>query len=150
MRIEHWTHALNIISKLTIFLALIFIITIGYWLTWPYEPIKFTQEKTVLLNPNLMVKHGEPLLIEVEVDQYESGIVYSIDRRVIGENFVFALPTTSRTTEKGHFKYVNASFVIPEFIPCGHYQMKTIIKIQVNPLRTIVIERMTDQFEVYR
>lgn len=146
----NFSRGINIISKLTILASLIFVIVVGYWLTWPYEPIRFINQRTVLLNQNLMVKTGEPLLIEVEVEQYKDGVVYSIDRRLIGRDMVYVLPSTSRTTEKGYHKYVNASFLIPEFIPDGEYKIKTIIKVQVNPLRTIVIERDSETFRVYK
>jgi hypothetical protein len=150
MDLNHWTHALNIISKLTIFAALAFIILIGYWLTWPYEPIKFISEKTVLLNPDMRIKHGDPILIEVEVEQYEDGLPYTIDRRLVGQDMSYALPTTNRVTAEGYQKYVNATFTVPEFIPCGRYHIESVFKIQVNPLRTIIVRRESDSFEVYR
>lgn len=150
MELNHFNPVLNIISKVTVFFALCFIILIGYWLTFPYEPITFISDKTVLLNPDMRVKHLEPLLIGVEVKHNEEGLPYTIDRRLVGENMSYAMATTNRITENGYHKYTNTSFIVPEFIPCGKYYIESVFKIQVNPLRTIIVRRNSDVFEIYK
>lgn len=119
----------------------------AYWLLYPYEPFTFYTEKNPVLTP--VVKVGEQVVWKTDVYHHTNGKLVEISRS-IEDGYLINLPDTSYKTESGRRTFNNSSVTIPTFTPPGTYHIAIYNTVHVNPLRSIVVKRVTEDFKVER
>lgn len=136
-----------------IFIALIFICAfslsalVAYWLFCPYDLITFNEPYTTTKTE---YKRGEILGINVDITQNTNG-VYCKVLRSLENGIIYNFSDDARpgyVTEKGRKVYINVSTIVPMEIVPGTYRYKATTICYPNPLRTITIVRVTNEFEI--
>lgn len=151
---------MNLYTKMGIWfilsIAMGLILTISYWLLFPYNIEKiYDQNKMPILNEGHQVKAGGIVKWRAHYIIYKSGL------RV--EYSYFLEPATDSSpceykillqgvsvTKAGEVDHVNASNVVPaEFKPCPyHVRIESVF--HPNPLRTIDITAITEDFNIIK
>jgi len=105
----------------------------------------------------------EPLEGNYQLDQtvYKQGDNFDIRLRVcktreIPENIygrfvdglIYSVPENTSNFEEGCYDTIISSVDIPENLPVGMYHYEESIEYRVNPIRTIIYEFTTEEFEV--
>ena len=137
----------NVISGITIILTLVSILTVAYWLFYPYDPVTFTYSETRILNENRTVKQGDVLLSEVDLEYHYDNVPLTIDRRIV-DGIVYFVPPSIVNTDKGLKKYIQNGLSIPDGLPPGTYYTELYLSFKVNPIRSILVVRKSEEFTV--
>lgn len=126
-----------------------FLLTVFYWLTYPYDVISFKYDKLPILNENHIIHRGETILWMGNHEHYTNGVHVRVSRQIVCASLI-NLPETSYVTVKGHFESINSSVVIPSNAPEGvcHIDIQSIFGI--NPIRTISIHKLTEDFTIVK
>lgn len=136
--------------RLTIYIATCVSIILGvsavfaYWAFWPYQPFTFYTEKNEIITK--VVRPGENVVWKTDVFHNTDGKLVEVSR-AIEDGYIINLPETSYISEYGRRTF-NTSVTIPEFLPPGTYHIAIYNRVHVNPIRTILVERQTEDFQV--
>lgn len=122
------------------------IIVGGYWLFYPYQIFTFHTPKITVLNENKTVKAGQELYTQGGTENLTDNIKIDVFLQIV-DGTVVNFPEFSYVSEKGFFKPVR-SIKIPDYLPPGKYFLKADIAAHVNPLRTVLITRVSEDFIV--
>lgn len=133
--------ALNLFSYIVLVFTFAFLCLMGYWLIYPYKTIEVKSIK--VLTP--VVVRGEDLRIEVHYIKYtNSPAEYNKD--LINGDIVHI------DTGKSNVPCGEHTVVIHQRIPMeadlGEARMKETLQYQINPIRTITKEFITEPFEI--
>lgn len=134
----------NTISYITIGITALFLLVMGYWLLYPYNPTDFPSP--VQKVDKLTVQSGEHLIITSEFCKNMT-VVPTISRSFV-DGIIYQIPSyTAIEPELGcHTRKVQV--YIPKGLPLGRYYIHSSYKWQVNPIRAIEKTTTTEVFYV--
>lgn len=132
------------LSWCTLLSALGIVLLIMFWLFYPYHVIDFKYDKLPILNKR--ITNGDTLLWQGDHVHYTDGVPVKVSRQIIC-NTLTNLPDSSYISKRGHFQSVNSSVIIPNGLE-GECHIKIVSQWAINPLRTIIIEKETENFTI--
>lgn len=118
-----------------------------YWLTWPYKVFQFYTPVNKILTPQ--VKAGEHVAWQTDVNQLTDGVQIEVQKQ-LQDGVLISYPPSSYISKKGRMTFTNATSIIPKYVPAGKYKMIIYNYVKINPIRTILITRETEEFEVIK
>ncbi len=119
-----------------------------YWLFWPYQVMANDPSIPVqILNPGKSVRACENVVYQGDTEHLTSGVQVRTSRELV-DGVIINYPPFEYVTDGKPFAAKNATLVIPCYTPPGIYHIQFTARFQVNPLRSIVIERRTEEFTV--
>lgn len=138
--------ALITISWITILSAIGLLLTVAFWLLYPYKPAEYKNLPQKV--DKEVYKIGEQIKLSIDFCRYMS-IVPTINRSFV-DGIVYNLHgTVSPTSDLGcHLKVVSIS--VPQTIQPGKYHISTNFRYKVNPLREIEIITISEDFTVIK
>lgn len=113
-----------------------------YYSFWPFATITDKSPSAVV---NKEVKAGGVVIVVKDYCKYTK--VSATLVRTLIDGTAIQLPTATSTLPEGCHVF-NVSIPIPEYVPTGTYVLKTTSEYKVNPLRTISIDSLTEEFNV--
>lgn len=134
------------LSWLTLITSTLFIGLLGYWLLYPYKVIEYKNlphkvDKSVY-------KPGEQIILNVDFCRYLP-IVPTINRSFT-DGIIYNLHgSVSPTNEVGCFER-KVIINVPSTLPSGEYHITSNYRFKVNPIRTIEITTVTENFKVIK
>ena len=93
------------------------------------------------------MRQGEPIRFQVDLTQNTDGVEVTGYAQLVND-WLINYPDTSYVTKRGNVRFINTSFVVPEFAPPGKYILVLNTTYHMNPLRDITIQRQTEEFQV--
>lgn len=123
--------------------GLLLVGVITYWELWPYNPLTFTAKTFPVLTPT--VKQGG--VVQFTVDYCKHVSLSATNSHAFVNSIIYATPETTTSRQIGCHS-ITINVIVPDELPVGRYHLQNIYKYQVNPLRAIVIEHDTDEFQV--
>lgn len=133
------------ISELVMVMATLFMVYVGYLLYYPFK-VNYSHTGDTLHVINKKLHAGEALKIQVDVEQYTSGIKVDKSTQIVN-GVVFNLPDSSYITRKGRMTFTQY-VVIPKEIGPGTYHLEFDSTFNINPLRKIMIHRKSENFTI--
>lgn len=134
----------NYISYGTIIVALLFMVTVFYWLLFPYKPIEFPVLPHFVENKQVL--SGEYLIYYVEYCKYSK--VTPIADKTFNDGIIYSIPQVIATEKSIGCGTSKIQIYIPRGLPKGKYFIESTYRYKMNPLRTIDVKTKTEQFEV--
>lgn len=134
----------NTISYITIGVTALFLLLMGYWLLYPYNPTDFPSNVQKI--DKTVVHAGEYLVITSEFCKNMT-VVPTISRSFV-DGIIYQIPSyTALDSELGcHIRKVQ--IYIPKGLPLGKYYIQSSYRWQVNPVRIIEKTTVTEFFYV--
>lgn len=129
---------------MTLGLAFFLLILIGFWEFYPYKTFEYIGEKSLILNPNKTVQAGGVLRVQTDLDHYTDGLIAIVSPQLI-DGSIINYPSFTYITRKGHQTF-ERSFEIPKYLPSGIYHIEVQTSIKVNPIKSINIVRLSENF----
>ena len=126
-----------------IFSAIILICLVFYWLVCPYNVAKFSPVHPVYPKT---VKAGGQIVLTVDFCKYTKHI--PLVSRSFVDGVIYHVPEVYAIGNDTGCYTKNISVSVPKILPTGTYHINTIYKYQVNPIRTIDIKTVSEEFEV--
>jgi hypothetical protein len=133
---------LNVFSWIVLTLAFGFLLLVGWWLVYPYQTIDIQSAK--VLTP--IVAKGEDLEIEVIYNKH-ANLPSTVTKDLINGDIVHIPSSGISNVPIGQNKVITHQ-IIPYESDLGEARLKETITYQVNPLRTITKEFITDKFTI--
>lgn len=135
---------MNVVSAVTIAVALILLLHVGYLLMWPYAPAKFGNVPFPV--ENKVVKQGDRLKYFVEY--YKLMDVPVTTQCMLVDHIQISFPPTSSQLPKGDYALINNDIYIPEYVTPGKAYISIRFTFKVNSIREVVIVARTEEFEI--
>ena len=129
----------GIIVATSIFLVITFV----FWSLYPYNPLKINVQPLPVINKE--VKRGDSLVYNLDYCKSTDSSVL-ISRSFI-DGVIFSIPDVTAKNLKGCRSNL-ISLQVPESIPVGDYYLKVTYKYKVNPIRTMLLEAVSEKFTV--
>jgi hypothetical protein len=134
---------INIISYIAILLGILTILTVTYWLTYPYEPLVFQDEKFPVINK--IIKRGEMVVYTSNYCKYAD--LPALVTRTFKNELIFLTPTSITNRPIG-CNSITIAVTIPKELPSGIFRLENTYEFQVNPIRKIIVLEDTEDFQV--
>jgi len=134
------------ISYITLALTLFLILLMGYWTFYPYKTFEYVGEKSLIMNKDKKVKAGDFLRVQTNLEHFTDGVTVIVSPQII-DGTVVNFPDFHYITRKGK-QVFERSFEIPDYLPSGIYHIEIQSHIKVNPIRTINIIRLSEDFTI--
>jgi hypothetical protein len=134
---------INTFSYLVLLGTFIAMCLVIYWMSYTYQPLTFNGEMNKVSQK--IVYQGNTLNYEVSYCK-NTKLSSVVSRRFIND-LIYLLPDTVANNPSGCHD-INFLLSIPKELPPAKYKILTIYKYQINPIREIIIERYTEEFEV--
>ena len=130
----------------TVFLAIIlgYSVVVGYWLWWPYVPL-VVEKPIKIMNIHKQVKAGEDLVYKITYEKKMQ--INGILTRKLVNTYKHDLRESVTTAPIGADKDT-ISVPIPKMAEPGLYNLWWSVAYKVNPLRTVIVNAESEQFEV--
>lgn len=123
------------------------VLTVSYWLLFPYKTVTYNTKQFPVLNKDKVVKAGDVLLYHGDSCRHRVGEI-RLHRALINHT-VIDFPDTIFFQDKVECKRLkNASITIPSYAPSGVYHLEITNTMKVNPLREISTKVKTENFYV--
>lgn len=120
---------------------------VAYWLFIPYDLITFNAPYATL---QPIYHPGDILTISVDVTQKTDNVSVTVYRS-LQDGFIFNFTENpTYQTKKGRYVYINETTIIPKEIMPGFYRFKTVSVFHVNPIRDIIVTKITNEFEIVK
>lgn len=133
----HW------LTASILFFCASFILTLGYWLTWPYNVMQI--QSIQVLTPTIEVGDLFEYTMHYCKDQrYEA--LYSRLQHSFTDGLIYNMPVEYGPLPAGCNTTI-VSLVVPA-LPEGDYKLKIRREYMVNPVRTITVEFTSEMFHV--
>lgn len=134
---------INCISFGTIGMAFVLLITIFYWLLYPYKPLVINQRPLPVLEKT--IKKGDLLRYTFDYCKYtdESPRI----NKKFSDGIEFALPEYSVSNPSG-CRVQTITTQVPHTLPDGEYILVATYTYKVNPIRDVIIKTHTEKFTV--
>ena len=140
---------LTVFTVGTMVSAFILLLTILFWLLYPYKIIEYTPDDNYNIiygvNEKNEVEQGGKIAYEFDYVK-TTDIVPKISRRFV-DGVVFNAADGGVILPKGSGHAI-VETDIPETLPPGTYQLEILRSFQVNPIRTIEVVDKTEEFTV--
>ena len=119
-----------------------------YWSFYPYEPLVIHTDPIDIVAPaDKVVTQGSYLTYEFEYTK-NTDVKATVHRQFI-DGLVFDVANSGRPTQTSRTDSVARGQVyVPETLPPGSYRMKSTVIYQVNPIREVQSEYVSEEFEV--
>jgi hypothetical protein len=137
---------LNYISYFVLIITFGIIITAGYWLLYPYNPIAFNNLPFKVVNKT--VKTGDTLIYIVDYCKYNTLIPDA--RKTFVDQIIYSIPAEAALAKETGCHIINIQINVPTNLPPGSYVLKITYYYQVNPIRTVDVSVQTEQFNVIK
>lgn len=133
------------IAFVTLLLAIVLILFIGFNLIYPYKTIEVVQPVPVCKE---VYRPGETLGVCMDYVKHtdQSARV----QRAFIDGVIFSLPVYKSSYLTGKHCIEDITTVIPESLPAGTYYMHVIIEYDFPPFRTVTYTFDTQKFTVVR
>lgn len=115
-----------------------------FWWFFPYKIIKHNDPYGVVPKEN---HQGGVLMYEMDYCKY-TDVMPTVSRQFV-DGIIYVVTASGIGLKKGCGK-VTVEIPIPKNLPVGTYHLKTILTYQVNPIRTITSEYVTENFTVIK
>lgn len=115
-----------------------------FWWIYPYKTSVQIQPYKVI---NKTVKQGDLLSYEMDYCKY-TDVVPTVQRQFI-DGIIYSVPADSAQLKKGCGIITN-SIKIPATLPPGVYYIHATVSYQMNPIRNITNEYVTEKFSVVK
>lgn len=135
--------AFFLLSFFAIGMGIITVLTVMFWLVYPYKPIVFNDP--VFPIRNRIVKAGGTLSYTSDYCKHIS--LTAIVSRTFVNGLIFITPP-SITKRPNGCHTISVEVSIPHELPAGTYHLENIYSYQVNPIRTVTVSQNTEEFEV--
>jgi len=132
-----------LMSWVTIAIAFIFVVVIGGWLLYPYQPVSFDHPLEIL---NCPCQPGD--IIQYHISGVGNGAYPVTVSKSLIDGIIFSYPSRYEVSIDGEFSFISADAKIPDFVSSGNYILITTLAFEVNPVRTITLQVSSDPFEV--
>jgi hypothetical protein len=131
------------ISYIILTMAILFALVVIFWMTYSYKTVVFNDKAFPIHNTK--VKQGE--MVYYTADYCKYGNFSATVTRSFINSLIYVAPSiiTNRPTGCNSLVF---GVIIPKELPIGEYYMEQIYKIQVNPIRAVVIKQNSGKFEV--
>lgn len=130
-------------SQLTLVIVFLCVVVIGFWLIFPYQPVEFDHPLEIL---NCPCKPGDT--IQYHISGVGHGSYPVIVSKSLVDGIIFSYPSRHEVSVDGEFSFISADAEIPAFVDSGNYLLVTTLEFEVNPIRTIVVQVVSNPFEV--
>jgi len=134
---------INCVSFITLFMALAFLVTIVFWMVWPYNPVTINTRPLPVLEKN--IPSGGT--IKYIVDYCKHNDLDVLIRRKFVDGLVYALPDVSTKNLRG-CKKMTVLLDVPHSLQAGEYILISEFVYQVNPIRTITVRTHSEKFRI--
>jgi hypothetical protein len=112
---------------------------------FPIKVVDINVERFNILNENNTVKAGGTLKHEVEYCKYVD-MPSSISRQFIN-GLIFSMPESIVNNPTGCNKII-ANTIVPHELPTGKYFLRTVVRYDLNPIRSFSVTIDTEEFTV--
>ena len=138
-------HKIKHISVLAIFFfcSMVFLLFLSWWV-YPYKTIEMEQPYHILTKT---VEQGGLLKYEINYCKY-TDVNPRVNRQFI-DGIIYATPEATAVIKKGCGTIIN-TIGIPHNLPNGNYKLKSIVSYEMNPIRIITHEYITEEFSVIK
>lgn len=141
----------HFITLVTFIMATILVITYIFWAIYPYKLVDI-KEPIPILNYNHQVKVGEQVIMQLYIKKYQDITPDKADVYLLcSDGSLIQLQAKTAGRPKGEYNVVIDSYRVPEKTPIG---LKCTFNFrnsyQVNPVREIVKNWSSEQFEVIK
>jgi hypothetical protein len=120
-------------------------VLISFWLFWPYEPLVIKKNPMPVLNENKTVKAGENLIYQICWDK-KMDVTGTLTRKLINDFTIDLRPSVvTNPIGAGTDK---VPVLIPLYAVPGKYILSWSAEYKVNPIRTITVYAVSEQFTV--
>lgn len=126
-------------------LILVSIITLGVWAFYPYKVLEFGPDNGKILQKQ--VKSGDYLEMQQDYCKYRD-IVSHVNRQFIN-SIIYQVPESLNKRPIGCHRRIEQIY-IPKALPPGNYYISTTISFEINPIRKVVLNVKTAQFEIVK
>ena len=124
---------------------MIYACTVVYWLAFPYKVIDVNS--ITIQNTDKVVKQGGVLIYKIDYAKHMD-IVGTVHRQLVN-TYTITYSDTVAMSPVGA-KVTNTHLPIPEYASPGTYHLLWKVKYQVNPMRSIIVTVLSDEFFVVR
>jgi hypothetical protein len=132
-----------IIAGIIILSSIALVGTLIFWKIYPYEPLKINTQPLRVLTKE--VRGGDILIYEIDYCKLS-------DRTVrISRSFIDGITFSTPDFRTKNLLGCRTSFVsieVPPTLPAGKYYLKIDYTYQVNPIREVVVNALTERFTV--
>lgn len=128
-------------SFLTLFIAFIFLVTVFYWLLWPYHPADFNGVFVPVKN----IKAGELLTYQIDYCKYQN-LPSEITRSFV-DGIIFTTTTVITNNPLG-CRSTYPTIIVPKELPSGVYAIRSVWTYHVNPIRDVTYTLTSNSFMV--
>lgn len=131
------------LAWLTILSAIYIVSLVSCWLLFPYKTTEFKNLPIKVENKTLAA--GEDLVYYVEYCKY-TDVFPEISKKFV-DGIIYTVPSAVSSTKKGCGTN-KIQIEVPKNLPAGVYHLNLNYRYKVNPLRTIDIIVVTEDFTV--
>lgn len=135
---------MNIVSTVTITVAILLLLHIGFLLMWPYKPAEFGKNPFPV--ENKVVKQGE--YIKYSVEYHKLLDVPVTTQHMLIDHIQINFPPTNSSLPKGKYHLINNEIMIPPYITPGKAYIQVMYTFKVNAIRDVVMTARTEEFEI--
>lgn len=121
----------------------IMIFVVIYWGTYPYKPIEAIEPFPVMQQT---YQRGQSIMYKADYC-FNGNYPIEIDRRLVG-SVTYPFPLVVNHSEKGCYSEVFNTPPLPLELEPGTYELRLRGIYQVNPIREIHVQYVTEAFEV--
>lgn len=135
-------NGLNTLAWITLGTCYFIIGLIVYWSVYPYNPLTFKKPFEI---KNMVVKQGGYL--EYISDYCKNLELPSVISRSFINGIVYTTPSAI-TDRKSGCNQLTIGVHVPDELPPGKYHLEVVYRYEVNPIRTITVKNVSDEFYV--
>lgn len=131
------------LARISIWFSFSVLFVIGYWILFPFKALEL---KNIKLS-SLTVNRGEHIIISADYCKY-------IDKQAdlfvsFTDGVIYNTPPQVVNLDKG-CGTTNLSIYIPKALPTGIYTLRGVFKYKVNPIKTLEVTYLTEQFTIVK
>lgn len=134
---------INCISFGTIGMAFALIVTIFYWLLYPYNPLVINQRPLPVLEKT--IKKGD--IVTYSFDYCKNTEASPRINKKFSDGIEFALPEYSVSNTSG-CRVQTITTEVPHTLPEGDYILVATYTYKVNPIREVTVKTHTEKFSI--
>jgi hypothetical protein len=125
----------------TLIIAFMLMVLISYWQFYPYTP--FTLKSPIITTENSYVA-GKELKYKLSYCKSDDQIV-TVSRGFI-DGVIYSMPDVTASNPEG-CRETEIQITVPN-IPAGKYQLRITYSYKVNPIRSVSITCLTNNFQI--
>ena len=127
--------------------ALIMMGFVAYWQFYPYKPITAQTQPFMILDEDKVLKAGDILAYRADFCKDFSGEI-RMDRMLVNDILIQFTPHFITASNNECQLHEDQMVKLPDNTPNGVYHMEITTTVQVNPIRSISLKFITEDFSV--